>query len=250
MDIATVIEALSIPPTAEVSQRVPKKLLLENGAPTASDKRQINEGIEVIKWHATLRPNTINVPIFRDELREYLEIAVLSLSLRPLANKLRLTELLHRAVPYPLLLVTQQAEQISLSLAHLKNSQGNADKMVLEEKPIHAALNLNEGVTASFLSSLEISQQRNSDLYSFYDHWKESFEAYLAAAHTDSFSPAPTPETATLRRKALSDSESLNRQIALLRSAAAKEKQLNRRVEINLQINDLEKQLASAAIHF
>ena len=63
---------------------MPKKLLLENGAPTAADKRQINDGIEELLWVAALKPTTIGVPEYRDDVREYLEIAVLSLVLRPM----------------------------------------------------------------------------------------------------------------------------------------------------------------------
>ena len=49
-------------PDARVDQRVPKKLLLEHGAPTAADKRQINDGIEELLWVAALKPTTIGVP--------------------------------------------------------------------------------------------------------------------------------------------------------------------------------------------
>ena len=91
-----------------MDQRVPKKLLLENGAPTAADKRHINEGIEELLWLAALKPTTIGVPDYRDDVREYLEIAVLRLSLRAGAKVPRLVEMVHRAVPYPLLLITAQ----------------------------------------------------------------------------------------------------------------------------------------------
>ena len=40
MNPATVIAALNLPADARVDQRVPKKLLVENGAPTAADKRE------------------------------------------------------------------------------------------------------------------------------------------------------------------------------------------------------------------
>jgi hypothetical protein len=73
---APVIEALALPTHARVDQRVPKKLLLEQGAPTAVDKRQIQEGIDELFWIAALKPNLIGAPAFRDEVREYLEIAV------------------------------------------------------------------------------------------------------------------------------------------------------------------------------
>ena len=80
--IADLVAALGLPPGANVGQRVPKKLLIDNGAPTAADKRAINDGVEELVWLAALKPNTIGVPDYRDDIREYLEIAVLQLFLR------------------------------------------------------------------------------------------------------------------------------------------------------------------------
>jgi len=54
MTAADVISALALPPESQVDQRVPKKLLVENGAPTAADKRQINDGIEELFWVAAV----------------------------------------------------------------------------------------------------------------------------------------------------------------------------------------------------
>src|SRR5680860_1571015 len=126
------LTALELPASSRVDQRVPKKLLLENGAPTAADKRIINDGIEELLWLAALKPTTIGVPEYRDEEREYLEIAVLRLTLRAATKAARLVELVHRAVPYPLLLLTEQGERPGLSAAHKRWSQGEAGKTVLE----------------------------------------------------------------------------------------------------------------------
>lgn len=103
MNRSDVVSALNLPESARVDQRVPKKLLLENGAPTASDKRLITDAIEDIQWLAALKPNTIGVPEYRDTQREYLEIAVLAVTLRGAIKPTslsRLVELVHRAVPY------------------------------------------------------------------------------------------------------------------------------------------------------
>ena len=72
------------------------------------------------------------MPEYRDDVREYLEIAVLRLTLRAGAKAARLVELVHRAVPYPVLLSTEQGERAGLSLAHKRWSQGEAGKTVLE----------------------------------------------------------------------------------------------------------------------
>src|SRR5271165_4373579 len=132
MSFAPVIDALALPADARVDQRVPKKLLLEQGAPTAADKRQIQDGIEEMGWVAALKPTNIAVPAFRDEVREYLEIAVLTATLRASAKPTRLLELIHRAIPYPLLLLAAQKETVSLSVAHKRWSQGETGKVVIE----------------------------------------------------------------------------------------------------------------------
>ncbi len=118
MNAVAVIAALALPPETRVDKRVPKKLLVEQGAPTASDKRQIQDGIEELTWIAALKPSNIGVPAYRDDVREYLEIAVLMAELRTTAKAGRLKELIHRAIPYPVVLLAAQRKTISLSLAH------------------------------------------------------------------------------------------------------------------------------------
>src|SRR5689334_2029746 len=118
MTLDDIIGALALPPDARVDQRVPKKLFLEQGAPTAADKRLIQDGIEEVQWIAALKPANIGVPAYKDDRRDYLEISVLTATLRPAAKAPRLTELIHRAIPYPLLLAAVQGAALTVSAAH------------------------------------------------------------------------------------------------------------------------------------
>ena len=159
MSFAPVINALALPPDARVDQRVPKKLLLEQGAPTAADKRQIQDGIEELLWVAALKPTNIGVPAFRDDVREYLEIAVLTATLRAAAKPTRLIELIHRAIPYPVVLVAAHGDTVSLSLAHKRWSQGETGKVVIEDVRRTAPFRPDAPTAeeASFLASLALS---------------------------------------------------------------------------------------------
>src|SRR5437870_4021719 len=103
------LDALELPAQALVNQRVPKKHLLDNAAVTASDKKAITEGIDELVWVAAMKPATIGVPAYEDPERQYLEIAVLTLALREGAKAGRLRELVHRAIPYPVVLLTADA---------------------------------------------------------------------------------------------------------------------------------------------
>jgi hypothetical protein len=156
----TLIDALRLPESCRVDQRVPKKLLLENGAVTAADKRLITEAIEEIQWLAALKPNTIGVPDYRDTLREYLEIALLAVTLRGVvkpASHSRLAELVHRAVPYPVLLLLIERQSLTLSLAHKRWAQNEAAKVVLDGSLISVT------VSASFCAQRLWANDRVSD---------------------------------------------------------------------------------------
>jgi hypothetical protein len=246
MSFALLIDALAIPKEALVEQRVPKKLLLEQGAPTAADKRQIQDGIEEMTWVAALKPVNIGIPAFRDAVREYLEIAVLTVVLRPTAKPPRLIELIHRAVPYPLVLVTQHQEALTLSLAHKRWSQGEAGKVVIEDvRPV--AFNPDTPATedASFLASLAVSRLPADDLFALYEGLLARLAALEAARHTGVFTLANSAERATAVWARLDTYCRLKHDLAILRARADKEKQINRRVEFNIDIKRLEAELAA-----
>jgi hypothetical protein len=243
MNTDLIIAALALPPETRIDQRVPKKLLVENGAPTAADKRQINEGIEELLWLAALKPTTIGIPEYRDDVREYLEIAVLSLTLRPDAKAGRLVELIHRAIPYPLLLITEQSDHLTLSLAHKRWSQGEAGKMVLDDAVTLCDL-VEQAATAAFLDSLSLAVQPRSNLLDLYQGWLNCLEAFQAARITGRFTSSTSSEAAAARSEALAEYDRLVRQIVNLRGQAEKEPQISRRVELNLKIKRLENELA------
>jgi hypothetical protein len=236
------LSALNLPAISRVDQRVPKKLLLENGAPTAADKRLINDGIEELLWMAALKPTTIGVPEYRDDTREYLEIAVLRLTLRGAAKKPRLIELVHRAVPYPLLLLTEMGDRPGISAAHKRWSQGEAGKTVLEGDIVvvewHAERDAEHW--RAFSSALALGQQPHGTLHALYQGWVDTLLALSAARATGSFALASNPELATARREALQECARLDGEIARLRACAARETQMARRVELNLELKRVE----------
>jgi hypothetical protein len=240
--------ALDLPAASRVDQRVPKKLLLENGAPTPADKHHINEGIEELLWLAALKPTTIGVPAYCDEAREYLEISVLRLTLRSGAKTTRLMELVHRAIPYPVLLLTDQGAQSELSAAHKRWSQGETGKTVLEGDVI--AFHWDSGRDAdcwlAFRYALALDRQSHATLYALYQGWIDTLLALQAAQVTGTFAIAATVEHAVARRDALRECACLGAEIARLRTAATKEKQMARQVELNLELKRVAAHMAAA----
>ncbi|MFZ3287917.1 MAG: DUF4391 domain-containing protein [Telluria sp.] len=242
------VAALDLPGSCRVDQRVPKKLLIENGAPTTSDKRQINDGIEEIQWLAALKPNTIGVPEYRNDVREYLEIAVLSVTLRGNAKAGRLAELVHRAVPYPMILLLNAEQNLILSVVHKRWAQNEAGKVMLDGSMVEVALPCDgpsSAVEIAFMQALALGRQPQVTLYALYQGWMDTLQALLAARLTGSFKDADSPEQAAARRQGLQDCQRLELEAVSLRAKVAKEKQLARQVELNLALKRVQAQLAA-----
>lgn len=249
MSVQILLNALVLPATARVDQRVPKKLLLEHGASTAADRRQVQDGIDALWWAAVLKPNTIGVPVFSDEQHEYNEIAVLTALLRPTAQVTRLTELIHRAIPYPVVLGIEQEGTVRLSVAPKRRSLGETDALVVEAVRTSAALQPTELTPseAAFLTSLALAQLPTRDLYTIYQGWAARITALDAAGISGKFTLPETPELEAVQQAAVIAYRGLQRELTALRAQAERERQLHRRVELNLMIKCLAAQLAETA---
>lgn len=252
------IEALALPTSCRVDQRVPKKMLVENGAPTSADKRLINDTIEEIQWLAALKPNTVGVAEYRDVEREYLEVAVLCITARRApqgdgtgaakkpVNTTRLAELVHRAVPYPVLLLLAAPQGLFLSLAHKRWAQNEAGKVVLDGEPATVDLALDLTAEHPFVQSLALTRQPQANLLALYQGWMDCLTAWQAAQYTGTFTATDTPAQAAARREALRTCQRLELESARLRALATKEKQMAKQVDLNLALKRISAELISA----
>lgn len=248
MSAADILNALDLPTGSCVNQRIPKTLLVNNGAPTAADKRLINDGVERLQWHAAIKPTNSGIPEYRDEVRHYVEIAVLELTLRPRAKTQRLVELTHRSVPYPVVLIADTVDTTSLSMAHKRWSQGETNRLVLDGDIVSVQLYPADDlpIATAFLDAMAIRRQPQDSLNSLYQGWIDTIHTLHAAAHTGTFGQALTVERASARRDALQECATIEVEMTSLRAAAIATKQVARRVEINLELKRL-KSLHTAA---
>lgn len=250
MSIAAVIRAMALPTESLVEQRVPKKMLSEQGAPTAADRRAIQEGVEELFWVAALKPTNVGVPAFRDVAREYLEIAVLTAAFRQGAKASRLVELVHRAIPYPVVLISASSaspRETLFSVAHKRWSQGETGKVVIEDVHSTSPLHHEAGdpTVLAFLGSLAVALLPRGNLFALYQGWVDRVSALEAGRITGAFVIPGASDQGGAVRDQLESHKALERELVLLRARAKREKQINRRVDLNLEIKRLEAEMAA-----
>jgi hypothetical protein len=136
---------------------------------------------------------------------------------------------------------------LTLSLAHKRWSQAEAGATVLDADMVAAVAPTSSGqTTTAFLASLSLSSQPRVDLFRLYHGWIDAVQALLAAQLTGCFNLPGSLEHAVARREALHEAARLDAEIARLRVAAAKERQVPRQVELNLALKRAEAARASA----
>ena len=246
----TAYAALQLPPEAWVDQRVPKKLFLEQLATqqgtTSADKKLVREELEEFRWLASLKPGTSGLAPYSDDTREYAEIAVLAVLSRREGKSDRLCQLIHRSVPYPVVLFLQTPQNLNLSLAHKRKALNfDAGKPVLEEsRSVLLAGRLSEDLIGSLaLPSLNLPTR---DMFTVYSQWMDRLVAFDSTAWLSRlhgpvpFQVLPSAMQAGLHREAQQELTGLDNEETALRTRLHGEKQLSRKVESNLALKQLQ----------
>lgn len=222
---------MKIPETCIVDKPVYKTLFFKNVQMSAADKRSFDSFISTIRLYAAFQPDTINIPVYKDEIRDYSSVVVLLVTVKGEKIPSRLAEVIMHAIPYPMMLFFLYGEKWQLWMTGEHVNPSNPSQMVLENMVHSEWMNENQAPFA-------ISEVRFTNLYDFYTELLDTFSKYLAAQKgmihvTDG----------TEARKFLYSMEELEKEIDRKRVQLKKEDRFARRVSLNVEIQKLKAQL-------
>jgi hypothetical protein len=235
------IDALELPPDTRLDRRVSRELLIQQAARTSGDRKLLRTRVRELVLVAMLKPETVAIPAYRDDVREYLEIAVMSLRADNAAPVGRVLQLIHRAVPYPALLIVEHDGRLHFSVAHKRWSQSESEAWVLEGDVVTTEPATPADDSHSVIGAMALPRQPRSSMLGLYQGWTDTLIAQIIARETGRpFRAYTDSEDALRRREALRNYLRISAQIDQLRRSAARERQTPRLVEMNLEIRRLE----------
>ena len=148
--------SIGISEGCRLGKRIFKKLFHENSQLGTTDKKAFKDDIDKVTWMFKLEPNSVSIPALSNEEREYLEVAVLQVDCKTQRRTGRIGQIIHRAIPYPLMIVFSYESSILISLAHKRFSQSEKGAIVADK--FHNSdwvdLTCPSDVQTSFLESL------------------------------------------------------------------------------------------------
>lgn len=210
------------PPSTIVNRPIPKSKILERARPTTRLKELLTHQIQQILWHAKLAPETIRIPA----TPQVPEIQIFHLQLKGKELHPDLLQLLDKTIPQPIIFTIETVERkLAHSAAHKRPSEADASEWVVGSRftsdfipaekltrlPLPTALDLSRLYTALLAPLLPLTPRRAESLADLIER---------CGAH-----------------------QSLQRRIALLTAKVNREKQFNRRVTLNQELNTLKAEL-------
>lgn len=223
---------LNIPDSCFVGSTIYKKLFYENADLGTMDKAIFADVIEKIRWVYSLKPETINIPSFKEQVRDYPEIEVIEVRLKKDASLNRIAEIIMSTIPYPMLLVFIWEDKKQLYVSHQRINQNDSSKNTLEDLIATDWLDS----TSLLFARLDIKQMRFANYYTLYSDLVDTISIYKVADIVKDKAPITGAEARELVRQI----EAIDKQITSLRSRLKKESQFNRRMELNIEIKKLE----------
>jgi len=223
---------LNIPDSCFVGTNIYKKLFYENADLSTSDKSLFTDTINKIIWLYCLKPETINIPAYKDEVRDYPEIEVIEVLLHKEYKLNRIAEIIMRTIPYPMLLIFKLEDKIQFYVAHQRTNQSDSSKNTIEEFIATEWLDSD----SALLTKLDIKQMRFANFYTLYSDIVDAISIY----NISFVLPTNGNITGAEARELSAKIEDIEQRIANLRSKLKKEPQFNRKMELNIEIKRLE----------
>ncbi len=248
------LKSFNIPSTCKLDKPIFKKMLLDTDTLDAADKKALKDDVDKIRWLYTLKPNTINISSYKDDERDYPEIAILHIQLSEVKRQDRIANLFNKAIPYPLVLffsyTNDEQEQLSISLAEKRTNLADQGKWVLEQAMHTAWILLSEKNAnidqMAFINNFKCDNLPFTNFWSLYQALISKVVALQCAEYTGTFDlkSSDDNESHENRRNKLLSLRALEEDLDKIRSQLKKELQMNAKMRLNVEASKLKKSIA------
>lgn len=217
-----------------VNRVVPKKLFYEKAEYTKKDKDFFNKTIDKVTWLNSLKYSNINIEPYKDDEKEFEEIEIIKVVIKDDVNIKKAAEMIMKAIPYPMLIEFSFEDKRAFAVEKQRINKVDTDKNIIEEIIITEMLSKND----EFFQKLNFKNFRNTNFYLMY------LDLYnLIALKIADELGINNVESAEEARDLSEEIISIETEIEKLRNKLKKEKQFNKKMEINIEIKKLQEKI-------
>lgn len=246
-------DILNLPDKCRVDKRLTKVFFERNFDLSTGEKKLLGYAIAGMTIIGSIQPSTANVNVQVNEDRTFEEVLVIHVELNDVQlhkSGLQAAELIQKYLPYHILLIVEDAHEYLVNGVLKRVNQNDKKRRVLEQEFITKPLSrlYKNDASARLWEKLNFSSLRKDNLGTLYKSYLEAITECRTIQVTGVLDVKNT--NVELNGETLSQIESLQYEIQVLSSRIKKQNQLNKKVELNIviqekrqQIEELKKQL-------
>lgn len=240
---------LAIPEVCRIDRRIFKKQFFENTRLTVTDKKWFTNDIETIIWRYAMKPSDTNINAITEEDYAYHEIAIIEVLLKKGGHVKRLSEVIHRGIPYPLMIVFKNEHIVRLSIADKRYNMADPQSATLRSLWVTGSMDPDHltKIDREFLNLIGFPNQPKLHLKAFYHGWIDLFNTYDAAKISGMFAVPSDQEEKEHQIQGLEEYRDLVDRISDLKTELKKKEAFNEKVSLNMEIKKLESQMKQVA---
>jgi len=227
-----------------LNKKLDKKMFYDFADIKQKEKNVISKFVERLELSYLLTPSTINIqPMINQEYHyEGVMFVTASLKEETLDKHVNvLEEVIHGALPHPVVITFTWQDQILISTCIKRLNKVNRAAVVLET--IHRTNWIDDQITDSvktaFLQSFQLVNLNFANFYEFYKDMDLTVEAFENAKTVGDFTIVKSDEEREQQLLLIQHIQEKELAISRLIAAIKKETQFNKKVEMNIKVQQL-----------
>ena len=244
-----IVHILQLPERCLVNKKITKAFFKRNFDMNSAEKNLLEDFniFTSIDWIASISQANANVTAYQDYESTFEEIQVIAIttspeSLHKYASKI--IDLVQKYIPYHILLIVHDGVKSIWNVTYKCINQNDNNKRTVDKKYTTGCISANTSnkVYEAFFEALSFNKVPSTNLKVLYDGYVQCFVGLITAPIIGTFEARPAERTKedALRLESIA---LLEKEITVITKVAQKETQLNKKIELNTQVQQKRKQI-------
>ncbi|MBS5941311.1 MAG: DUF4391 domain-containing protein [Ligilactobacillus salivarius] len=233
LETKDIIKWWKFPSATIINRNLPKTQIYPH-MKNVADKQFLQDSVQSIYMLASLKTDNTHIAVYEDDKELYQEIQFLYVKIKDKGDSTKIYKMLAHLIPYPLVILTDGPDSFTIYTGRFeKLSTGFLKLLNVYPSPVYQDENLEE-----VLQQISLIDLPRQNLKTFYDGLRDEIATATAKSQYGE-------AVGNITGEEKDQLDALKKQIEDLRGQIKKERQLNRKIDMQMKLKKLKDELSS-----
>ncbi|MBN2918805.1 chemotaxis protein [Ligilactobacillus salivarius] len=233
LETKDIIKWWRFPSATIINRNLPKTQIYPH-MKNVADKQFLQDSVQSIYMLASLKTDNTHIAVYEDDKELYQEIQFLYVKIKDKGDSTKIYKMLAHLIPYPLVILTDGPDSFTIYTGRFEKLSTGFLKLVnVYPSPVYQDENLEE-----VLQQISLIDLPRQNLKTFYDGLRDEIATATAKSQYGE-------AVGNITGEEKDQLDALKKQIEDLRGQIKKERQLNRKIDMQMKLKKLKDELSS-----